>query len=160
MDFIHFVAVMNSSIFIDFESEQQNITCDPNEPFEVDPEDFESFLGGDTEAEVEVTATCDSTGRKRSTGHIVLYFSIKKMLSPTCSDARSCVVSSLRNLRPAALAIFNAVKSGEVQVTVTSLDERQTFFVNPEAKWKRIAQGCGKGSEFVNNRCGELKQII
>ena len=151
---------MNSSIFIGFESAQPNITCDPNEPFEVDPLDFNSFFGEDSETEAEVTATCESTGRKRSTGHIVLNFSVKKMLSPTCSDSRSCVVSSLRSLRPAALGIFNAVKLGSVQVTVTSLEERRTFFVNSEAKWKRIAQGCEKGSEFVNNRCGELKQII
>ena len=150
----------NSSVYIDLESDQPNVTCDPNKPFEVDPKDIESFFGSDSEAEVDATATCKSTGKKRSTGHIVLHFSIKKMLSPNCSDSRSCVVSSLRSLRPEALAVFNAVKSGEVQVTVTSLDERQTFFVNPEAKWKRIAQGCEKGSEFVNNRCGELKQII
>ena len=147
----------NSSVTIDLDSDQPNVTCDPSKPYEVDPE---VFFGDDSETEADVTATCKSTGRKRSIGHIVLHFSVTKMLSPTCSDARTCVVSSLRSLRPAALAVFNAVKSGKVQVTVTSLDKRQTFFVNPEAKWKRIGQSCGKGSEFVNNRCGELKQII
>ena len=126
----------------------------------VDHVDFGSFFAEDSETEANVTATCDSTEMKRSTGHIVLHFSVTKMLSPTCSDARSCVVSSLRSLRPAALAVFNAVKSNTVQVTVNTHDVKQSFIVNSEAKWKRIAQGCGIGSEFVNNRCGELKQFI
>ena len=140
----YFVAKRNSSVFIDFDSPQPNKTCDPNEPLEVDDLDFNSFFGDDSEAEADVTATCESNGRKRSTGHIVLHFSVKKMLTPTCSNARSCVASSLRSLRPAALAVFNAVKSNTVQVTVATRDERQSFFVNSEAKWKRIAQGCEK----------------
>ena len=125
----------------------------------IDPFDFENY-GTDTETQSNLTATCKSTGRKRSTGHIVLNFSVKKTLSPVCSDARSCVLSQLLSLRPPALAVFNAIKSGAVQVTVTAQEERQSFFVNSEAKWKRIAQGCEKGSEFVNNRCGEMKQCI
>ena len=125
----------------------------------VDPLDFDSFFKDDSGTEGDVTATCESKGRKRSTGHIVLHFSVKKTLSHSCSDSRSCVVSQLRSLRPAALAVFNAVKSKSVQVTVTARDEKQSFIVNPEAKWKRIAQGCGKGSKFVKNRCGELNQF-
>ena len=151
---------MNSSVYIDFDSPQPNKTCDPNEPLEVDPFNFDGFFDEDSETEAEVTATCESNGRKRSTGHIVLHFSVKKMLSLSCSDDRSCILSQLRSLRPAALAIFNAIKSNTVQVTVATRDERQSFLVNSEAKWKRIAQGCGKGSEFVNNQCGELNNII
>ena len=150
-----FAAVMNSSVHIDMDSPQPNKTCDPNSQLKLT---ITEFLGIGTQP--NSTATCKSTGRKRSTGHIVLHFSFKKMLSPTCSDSRSCVLSQLLSLRPAALGVYNAIKSGAVQVTVTAHEERQSFFVNSEVKWKRIAQGCEKGSQFVNNRCGELKHFI
>ena len=145
----------NSSAIITLKNKQPNTTCVPGEAVEIDVKNSESFFN-DEEAEMEVTGGCESNGRKRSTGHIVLHFSVRKSLSPSCSEDRSCVVTSLRALRPAALRIYNAVKSSAVQVTVTTVNETNTFFVNPEAKWTRIAQGCGKGEMFDDSRCGEL----
>ena len=117
---VHILAEKNSSAIITLTTPQPNTTCAPGEPIEIDVTDLKIFFN-DFEAELEVTADCESNGRKRSTGHIVLHFSIRKSLSPSCSEDRSCVVASLRALRPAALRIFNAVKSSAVQATVTTL---------------------------------------
>ena len=142
----------NSYAIAQFSVDQSNETCNPDEQIGLDPNIFANI---DNETEAQVYATCEGNGRKRSTGHIVLHFSFRKSLSPSCGKARSCVVSSLYSIRPAALAMFNAVKLGAVQVNMTTNNKSRTILVESEAKWTLIAQGCGDGEMFDHSQCGE-----
>ena len=151
------IAAEDTSATIGIDSPQTDKSCDPNAPVVIDALDFSSFFGDDdSTSDTSITATCENDGGKRSTGHIVLHFTVHKSISSSCSAVRLCVLSSLRSLRPAALAVINTIKSGSLQITITTLNDSQSFNVSPIAEVKRIEQACLEGSKFVNNQCGEI----
>ena len=105
---------------------------------------------------LDVTLECDTEGRKRAIGQLILKFTFHRDIPQYC-NTRSCINSVFQQMRTPILNVRNAVLKGGVTVNVTTQTGTRTLEVEPAMELGRAVRGCAlPGSYIRDNECSKF----
>ena len=152
-----FVAPSATGLYVDGQS-PMNASCDDEI---VDDDAMISFDFDDfdimEDTSLDVTLECDTEGRKRAIGKLILKFTFHRDIPQNC-NTRSCINSVFQQMRTPILNVRNAVLKGGVTVNVTTQTGTRTLEVEPAMELGRAVRGCAlPGSYIRDNECSKFR---